>query len=143
MTSDLVFDDIRQKLKVYDRFKSKHPIIPILEKLGVKKETISKALIENDLVCRATAYNICNGTSEVKKESERALLELLRMATIESIKISKNYRKIHKQSAISIINNGIREARIYLEQLNEPLEGIDFQGIGDVWSNCIKVPDVP
>ncbi|MBF0192887.1 MAG: hypothetical protein HQL99_17380 [Magnetococcales bacterium] len=128
----VLFDDIRQHLKRSDREQMPHPIIPILLKLGVKKQTVTNYLVERNLLCRASGFNLMNGAiSKVSKEIEGQLLDILKLSLQQAILISKNYRKFHQLRSVEHLNTWILNGKRYLETLNEPMV-IDFHGIGDV-----------
>ena len=129
MNDKIIFDDIRQFTKRLDRHQSTHPIVPILLNLGIKKGTVTKYLIEKNLLGRASGFNLMSGSlSRVTKDIEQQLLHILKLSLQQSIKVAKNYKKFHKLGTIEQLNRAILSGKRYLESLDEPME-IDFEGL--------------
>ncbi|MEO5348322.1 MAG: hypothetical protein H7836_01545 [Magnetococcus sp. YQC-3] len=131
MQENIMFEDIRQNLRRYDKRGTPHQNVTLLLNLGITRQTVSKILVDEELCCRATGFNIMNGTStKISKKLEQKLLDLLKLSLQQAIIISKNYKKLHNLKSIENLNFAILSAKKYLETLNEPME-IDFQGIGE------------
>ena len=129
MKNEVLFDDIRQNLKRQDKRQMPHPIVPILLSLGVKKQTVTKYLMDEQVCSRGTGFNLMNGeVPKVSMQLEQQLLYILKLSLEQGIKVSKNYRKLHTMKAIEHLNNGLISGKRYLESLDEPME-IDFQGL--------------
>lgn len=126
---DDFFDDVRQHLKRLDKRTGKHSIIPIILNLGISKASAAKYFEGKDSICRATVYNLMNNqVPNIDREVEDILLEILKIATKQALKISLNYRKIHNLYAIESLNSAIRDSRDYLDRLNEQHD-INFDNV--------------
>jgi hypothetical protein len=131
MKDEVLFDDIKKKLKRDDRQRELHPLVPIILDLGIQKGTVTKYLTDEKVCCRATSYNLLNGAvPKISKDVEYQMLDILKRSMQQAITVSKNYRKWHSLRAIEQLNSGIIAGKKYLESLNEPIE-IDFEGIGE------------
>jgi hypothetical protein len=131
MKNEILFDDIRQNLKRQDKRQMPHPIVPILLSLGVKKQTVTKYLMDEQVCSRGTGFNLMNGeVPKVSMQLEQHLLSVLKLSILQAIKVSKNYRQWHSLKAIESLHNNIISGKKYLESLNESIE-IDFEGIGE------------
>ena len=129
MKDEKLFDDIRQNLKREDRRGEPHPTVSILMQLGVQRQTVTTYLTDEKVCCRATGFNIMNAAAKISKKTERHLLDILKKSMIQAIKVSKNYRRIHSLKAISTLNAGIKAGKEYLENLDESMDEIDYQGM--------------
>lgn len=121
-----IFNDIRGHLKKVDKETGSLDIVEKINNFGLKTSTIVKIFEEKKVLSRATVYNIMsNKTANIDKQTEDVLVYILKVCTVQGIKVEKNYRKHHRLVAVEKIVYAIREARAYFESLNEPSE-IDF-----------------
>lgn len=129
MKDEKLFDDIRQNLKRQDRRGDPHPTVSILMQLGVQRNTVTAYLTNEKVCCRATGFNLMNAAAKVSQTTERHLLDILKKSMIQAITVSKRYRKLHSLRAIERLNTGIKAGKEYLENLDESVDDIDYQGM--------------
>ncbi len=129
MNENILLDDVQQFTKRLDKHQATHPIVPLLLNLGIKKGTVTKILLKDNLLGRASGFNLMSGSlSKVNRDIEQQLLLILKQSLQQSFKISKHYKKFHKLGTIEQLNRAILSGKRYLESLDEPIE-IDFEGL--------------
>jgi hypothetical protein len=127
MQQDKVFTEIRKSLQKNDNKYRYNKLVDLVLSLGLSKKYIVNDLVENKLVCRATAYSLLqHRLKRVPLSVSARLTEILKLSVNESIKITQSYKRFLTYETIDKQIETIKSAKAYLSTLETdiPLEVI-------------------